>query len=155
MAQPSTSSASMTPPATPSTPLPNSAKPTRFEFDMSKKLPELQPATDSNSDHLLKLMRERIFQLERENHELRDTVDCFNTIFEQDQQDILLGREKKVGKWSDKVKTNAIEDRYIYGSTGYEHHRGRFPGTVRTKKFCKPFGFWTSCFNYFVINNIR
>ena len=117
----------MTPPATPSTPLPNVAKPTRFEFDMSKKLPELIPATGSNNDHLLKLMRERIFQLERENHELKDTVDCFDTIFEQDQQDILLGKKKRVN-WSDKTKTRAIEDRYIYGSTGYEHHRERFPG---------------------------
>lgn len=121
VALPNTNPSTSVPMTPPSTPV---AKPIRFEFE-PPTLPEQPPV--SNKDHVYDSLKERILQLERENSELRDVVDCFKTVFNQDQTDILVGNKQRVN-WSDKTKTEAMETRYVCGSTGYEHIRDKFPG---------------------------
>ena len=122
---PTTVELDLTPPPTPV----NISKPTRFAFSEppTASLPQQQP--ESSTRDLIKGFNERILQLEREINELRDVIDCFKSIFNEDQIDILVGKKKRVN-WSDKTKTESMETRYVCGHTGYDHIREKFPGNM-------------------------
>ena len=119
----------MTPPDTP-LPTPTVKDgPTRFEFENvpSTSNSSQESAVPGPKDHIIEMLKKRIAELEQKERDQSLYVQTLKKCFHQDSIDKGTGIKQRVN-WSNETIEESIEDRHMFGSTGYEHFRGKFPG---------------------------
>ena len=119
----------MTPPDTP-LPTPTVKDgPTRFEFENvpSTSNSSQESAVPGPKDHIIEMLKKRIAELEQKERDQSLYVQTLKKCFHQDSIDKGTGLKQRVN-WSNETIEESLEDRHMFGSTGYEHFRGKFPG---------------------------
>ena len=116
----------------PDTPLPTPTVkvcPTRFDFENvpSTSTSSQESAVPGPKDHIIEMLKKRIAELEQKERDQSLYVQTLKKCFHQDSIDKGTGIKQRVN-WSNETIEESLEDRHMFGSTGYEHFRGKFPG---------------------------